>query len=186
MKRTPLVAATAILVIASTAVIATAHDRGGEGPRGPGRADVMFEQFDLNADGQVTRDEITAAGAKRFAEADSNGDGQLSPEEITAAAEARRAEMRERRGASRIERMMERHDANDDGTLSLEEMTKAAGEDRMERMFDHLDADEDGAITKAELDEMQGKRGSGRWFKRQGHDRGYDRGYRHGHGDRDN
>jgi len=167
MKRTPLIAAAVVLVVASSAVIATAHDRGGKDrPRGEGRAEMMFERFDLNADGQVTRDEVTAAAAQHFADADADGDGQLTAEELASAAEARQSERRGNRAANHVERMLERHDANDDGSLSLEEMTQGDGENRMDRMFEHLDADEDGVITKAELDEMKGMRGNGRGHKR--------------------
>ena len=172
MKRTSLIAAAALIAVASTAVIATANIRGdGDGPRdGRGGPAMMFERFDTNGDGQITREEAEAAAAAHFTEADGNGDGQLSAEELTAAAEARRAERESLRRASRIEQMIERRDTNGDGMLSLEEMTAQAGRGGgMDRMFDMLDADDDGIITKAEAEMAGDKRGHGRWGKRGGH-----------------
>ena len=148
------------MAVASTAVVATAHDRGDGMRGGPG---MIFEPFDINEDGEITRDEIAEAAAVRFTEADANGDGMLSLEEMQAAAEERRAK-RVQRGA---ERMLERADANGDGMLSLEEATAAREGGRFERMFDRIDADGDGVITQAEADEMRG-RGHGRGQR--GHD----------------
>ena len=171
MKRTSLITAAALIAVASTSVLATASGRDADNRRGPERGAMMFERFDLNKDGQVTREEVTTAAAAHFAEADANNDGQLSAEEMTAAAEAKANEQRAARMANRTADMIKRQDTNGDGQLSLEELTAIGGEDRMERMFDRLDADDDGTITKAELEDMDGKRG--------GHGRG---GERHGRG----
>lgn len=183
MTRTSLIAAVALIAVASTAVIATAHDRGGrgEGPReGRGPA-MLFERFDTDNDGSITKAEVEAAVAARFAEADANGDGQLSAEELAAAAEARRMERQAERQAARIDRMIERMDENGDGTLSLEEMAAMPEA----RMFDRLDADEDGVITQAEVEDMRGQRDGRRIGRGHGHDgdgRGYDR-WMHRYGD---
>jgi len=163
MKRKYLIATAALIAVASTAVVATAHDRGAGQRGGPG---MIFERFDINEDGQITRDEIVEAAAARFAETDANGDGMLSLEEMTAAAEERRAE-RVARGA---ERMLERADSDGDGMLSLEEATAAREGGRFERMFDRIDADGDGVITQAEADEMRG-RFMGRGHGPRGHDK---------------
>ena len=165
MKRTSLILGAAAIAVASTAVIATAHDRGA-GFRGgdrPGPA-MLIEEFDLDGDGKVTRDEIGRAAEARFAEADADGDGKLSVEELVDAAAERRAERR-----------IARHDTDGDGMLSLAEATAMAEHPRLDRMFDLLDADDDGAVTAAELEEMRGMMRDGHggrgWF-----------GGRHGHG----
>lgn len=159
MKRTNMIAAGAVLIaIASTAVVATAHDRG-NGPREGRGAEMLFETFDLDADGVITKAEIEGAAAARFAAADTDGDGNLSLEEMTAAREARDQE----RHADRVAKRLERHDTNGDGVLSLEEATAVAKTGRMEKMFDRIDADGDGTITKAEVEDAQGM------FRRGGH-----------------
>ena len=153
MNKLSLLTATFLIGIASTAVIATAKGGPG-GERGAG-VDQMFERVDTNQDGAITRAEIEAAGAARFATADTDGDGFLTVEEMTAAAESHDSERR----AKRVEARLDRLDANDDGKLSLEEMQ--AGSKRLDRMFDRLDADSDGAITKAEAEAAKMHRGKG-------------------------
>ena len=165
MKRTTLIAAAALIAVASTAVIATAHDRG-MGPRDARGPAMLFERFDTNSDGAITRAEIEAAALAHFTQADVNGDGQLTADEMAAAADARRAG----RQADRIAKRIEHHDTNGDGMLSLQEATAAAaaGDGRIERMFEHLDADGDGTITQAEAEATQGGHGRGRWGKGHG------------------
>ncbi|MCG6904028.1 MAG: hypothetical protein LJE68_15245 [Rhodobacter sp.] len=181
MKRTHLIAATALIGIAATAVIATAHERGDEAGMGRhGFGPVMLlEHFDTDSDGSITQAEIDAVAAEHFALADTDGDGKLSAAEMTAAAEARRAE----RVARRIEARIAEHDSDGDGMLSLEEATAGAADAGMGRMFERFDADGDGAITKAELESASGMFGRGHhrghdW----GHERGHDRGEHGGRG----
>ncbi len=108
-----------------------------------------FEALDSNADGQLTKAELKAHRAARFARADSNGDGLLSLEEMQAGAQAR--------ASKRAARMLDRLDSNDDGLLSQDEIASArrGGPDRM---FQRADTDGDGALTKAEFDAVAGKR----------------------------
>lgn len=150
MKRTTLIAGVALVAVAATSVIATAHDRGGKF----GGPEAMIEKFDANGDGAITKAEIQEAAAARFAQADTNGDGVLSAEEMTAAAQARSAKATGDRVAKRIEKL----DTNGDGQLSLDEM-QARGTERLDRMFDRADADGDGTLTLAELQEMKSKFG---------------------------
>lgn len=175
MQRIFVIAAAALIASGSTAVLATAHDRD-DRPGRDGPATMIFERFDLDGNGEVTREEATRAAAQHFAEADTDGDGLLSAEELAAHAEARQAERRAARMAERSARMLERHDADGDGMLSLEEMTAREGEDRLERLFAHLDVDEDGVINQAEVERMASGRGHSGWGKRLG------LGHEHGHG----
>lgn len=165
MKRTPLIAAATLIAVASTAVIATARDRGDAPREGRGGPVMLLERFDTNGDGAITKEEMQGAAAAHFAEADTNGDGMLSAGEMAAAAESRRAE----RQADRIAKRIERSDTDGDGMLSLQEATAAAEGRGMEQMFDRFDADNDGSITQAELEAAKGM---------------FERGRHGGHGDR--
>ncbi|WP_022702677.1 EF-hand domain-containing protein [Pseudorhodobacter ferrugineus] len=174
----------AALVAASFSTVAQADAGGRGGDRGGDRGGPMFNfvETDANADGNVTKEEITAYHAAKIAAMDTDKDGNLSAAELIAGQVARDAARQAERGAKMVQRMMERQDANKDGVLSVEEMTPPAG--RGDKMFDRIDADGDGAISKAEADTMgdkMGKRGKGRDGEHRGkgkHDRG-------GRGDRD-
>lgn len=124
---------------------------------------AKLEKIDINQDGNITKDEVSAHRADRFASADLNGDTLISPEEFEAFAEAER----ERRQQERQARMFAKLDANGDGSISADE--HAAMDQRMDRMFDRVDKDDDGVITEAEreaakekMKERRGKRGWGR------------------------
>jgi Ca2+-binding EF-hand superfamily protein len=137
--------AAAILAGATAQAIAEGHGmkRDGHGPR------PAFEELDADGDGGITRDEMKAHMAARFARADADGDGLLTRDEMLARAEEQAAERR----AKRIDRMMDRLDADGDSALSLAEMQARADG----RRFDRADADGDGRITKAEMEEMRAK-----------------------------
>lgn len=149
MNRSALWVTGALVVVMGTAGIASARGYGdGErGPRGAGM-EKMFEQIDADKDGKITKDEMDAFRAARFAAVDTDSDGKLSQEELGAARDARRLE--------RQQQMVERLDQNDDGLLSAEELAAAGPKRGPEAMFDRLDADNDGALT---LEEMQQARG---------------------------
>ena len=139
MKHTVFITLVVLGAASLTAGIATARAAGGD-------ATPVFEELDANADGQVTREEISAARQARFAATDSNGDGALSLEELTAQVEER--------AKKRAERMLERRDANGDGVLSEDEL----GPDRRaEARFDRLDQDGDGSLSKAEFEAARDK-----------------------------
>ncbi len=149
------------LVLALTATTVLAADRGGQ------RFD--FSTFDADGNGEITQAEVTAAAASRFANADSDGNGLLSKEEILAQMQARTNGNASDRFERRIDRMISHLDANDDGSISLEEQQAS---DRTSRMFERLDADDSGTISQAEADaakERGGKRGG---KNKRGGDRG--------------
>ena len=120
----------------------------------------MIEKFDANADGAISKAEIEAVKAARFAEADANGDGTLTMDEIETWREAER----ERRMENRKKRMFERQDVNGDGVISIEEF-----ETRGMPMFDRIDANGDEVLSSDELEAMKSHRGERRgWHHRRG------------------
>lgn len=147
MKKVLILAVAMTTTLGVTAVQADGHKGGREKP--------AFTELDANNDGKVTQAEMLqfrqAKGAERFAAADTNNDGKLSKDELTAAADGRRAR--------RVEKMMDRLDANNDGFLEQSEMAPKEG--RGSRMFSRADKDGDGALSQAEYDAL-GKRGGNR------------------------
>lgn len=160
MKRALIISALVATAIGVTSVAALAKDGGprGHGPR------INFEEADLNSDGMLTTEEMTAFAKARFDLADTNGDGGLSVEEMTARAQV---EMQER-FAKRSTRILEHKDTNKDGILSFDEMKPDS--DRTEKMFSRLDKDADGAISAEEFETA--RQGHGK--KRFGHGGGQD------------
>ncbi|MEM9583407.1 MAG: calcium-binding protein [Pseudomonadota bacterium] len=132
-----------VLTIAGTAMVAPTLGSAKErGPR------INFEMLDTDKSGEITRAEMEAAGAVRFARADADGDGFLTKEELSKEAGER--------AQRRMERMFERRDANSDGKLSAEELRP--NEERVAKRFSKLDADKSGGISKAEFDAMKAAR----------------------------
>lgn len=145
--KTKLVLAGVGLALAMTPIMAQA--KGGHGPR------VMFEELDADGNGSITEAEMQAHRAARFTTADTDEDGSLSRAELEAQMKSGDEDRMERR----LNRMMDRLDADDNGALSQEELAQAGG-DRRGRGFLRLDKDGDGAVSKAEFDEMgKGRRG---------------------------
>jgi len=102
-----------------------------------------FEQIDVNADGFVTQDEMTAHRAAMFAEKDTDSDGALSKDEMRAGMMARMEK--------RLDHMFSRMDADNDGKLAQSEMGHKGA-----RMFSKLDTDGDGKISKDEAKKIRG------------------------------
>ncbi len=130
------------------------HHHGGmhgemKGGMGPG---PMFDRFDTDKDGRISKEEMRAGTDKIFAEADTNKDGFVSKEEMEAHHKAMHDKMR---GAMR-DRMQERWKAADkdgDGSLSKAEVD-AAKMTHLSRDFDKLDKNKDGKLTPDEIRAM--------------------------------
>jgi Ca2+-binding EF-hand superfamily protein len=129
------------------------------------RAARAFEKVDANADGQITQEELLAAGddhmkgmghrrhrggwghmpgaehadrsAETFAALDKDGNGQLSSEEFARLREVRAEQMK--KGA------FARMDRNGDGVLSKDEFPPFTAH------LKELDTDQDGKVTREEL-----------------------------------
>jgi Ca2+-binding EF-hand superfamily protein len=127
--------------------------------QGPTR--LIFSDFDADANGEVTLEELRAAGANRFAEADTDGSGALSRDELLARSQARTE--------TRVDRLLERADADGNGELTAEELETAReqgprhgrgpglrGQRRgpdAERMFERMDVDNSGTVSEAEFND---------------------------------
>ena len=128
-----------------------------------------FETLDADGNGSITQAEFDAAHAARFAAADADSDGALTSEELIAHISAQRDGGRERRIARMAERMIDRFDTDENGSISAEEF---AATSRSEHMIERLDEDGNGEISASEAEAAKGKRGKhGKRRGRQG-DRG--------------
>jgi hypothetical protein len=124
------------------------QEQGGEQEQAPEKsfAERMFERLDNNGDGQI--DEEEAAGGRRpldMAKADADQSGGISLEEF-------KTYMTNRR----VDRMLDRFDANKDGKIQADEIPEGRFAERMKS----LDKDGDGVITRDELAKAEwGRRG---------------------------
>lgn len=115
-----------------------AHQRSGGDQRGQGaRLQRLIENFDTNADGDITQAEIDTARTARLAEFDANSDGALSLEEFEALwLDAMRDRMVDRFQShdddgdglvtgeefnQRFANLVSRHDQNGDGLLNTDD-----------------------------------------------------------------
>lgn len=146
------------LTLAALAVSTATLGIAGFAHAGPkwGGHDKMLEKLDTDGDGAITKAEVEAAKAAKFAEADANGDGSLTMAELEAFKEAERT----RRMEAMKQRMFEKSDTNGDGAISLDEF-----ESRGAPMFERADADGDGVISADEIEAMKEKRGKRGWHR---------------------
>ena len=143
--------------IGGTAVAVKAEARGPHGKPGD-RAEWLFERYDANNDGKITKDEITAARKASITKYDADKDGQLSLDEFQGVFNEI---MRHR-----MVRMFQKLDRDGDAKVSEAEIAR-----RVDRMMAHLDRNDDGEIERGEL-------------KRKHKDRDHDRDERGHHGER--
>lgn len=120
------------------------------------QADMQFARLDTNGDGQIGPDEIAAIADAMHA---MGGPGAPPPPPPPGAAPQGDTPppppppggMRGRHGMGGMGggRILERADANGDGTISREEFRAQSL-----KRFDRLDANHDGSVTKDEIDAM--------------------------------
>lgn len=132
----------AIAILGAAAVTASAGYRG-HGPHGGGFGETLFEKFDANSDGKITKDEIAAVRKDRFAKYDANKDGTLSLEEYKGLF----AEMMQQR----MVRSFQKLDRDGDGKVTDAEMAR-----KLDRLMAHLDRDDNGEIEKSDLRRPKG------------------------------
>lgn len=128
---------------------------------GDGPMSMMFDRFDTDGDGTVTKEEIAAKRAADAVALDANGDGKLSAEELVAA-DLRRMQQRVE---ERVKARIAAQDIDGDGMLSAAEL---AMPDMPAMMFQRLDANGDGALDKDELAAAKARK-QGRMAERGGH-----------------
>lgn len=127
----------------------------------PGRTGGLFFQvFDVNKDGEISRDEIKNA-SKILMKLDVNGDKRLSRREIGGDSQRRIGQSRSSRTGraqdnSRTESGRERfvvrvfeNDKNNDGKVTNSEIP-----DRMKELFEIGDLNDDGALSRREVNEV--------------------------------
>lgn len=130
---------------------------------------ATFAELDTTGDGKITEEDLLAGAKARLAEVDTDGNGEISDAESLASAQARIAEMMQGRtmgprgmtvetmAAEMAKRMLAEHDANKDGTLSLDEIAPQTG---FARLIDRFDTDDDNAINQAEYDAAKAEMGA--------------------------
>jgi Ca2+-binding EF-hand superfamily protein len=136
---------------------------GGFAQRG-GMFATTFAELDLNGDGQITEEDLTAAAQSHFADVDTDGNGKLDAAELATAMQARITERMQGRtmgprgmdadtmSARMAERILDARDADNDGALSLAELEPEKG---FGRVIDRFDTDDDNAVSQAEFDEAK-------------------------------
>jgi hypothetical protein len=153
MKKTLIAALLGATLLTGGAVAAVQNDtQPQDAPRHRMHDPLMMA--DANKDGIVTRDEVSASVAARFARLDANKDGKITREERQAAREAMGRGMGKRMrggpdGAGRPggPGMRRGPDANGDGVLTLAEQQAQAL-----KRFDFVDRNGDGKADQAERD----------------------------------
>lgn len=121
---------------------------GGKGPGHGKKLARMFEKFDQNSDGVITKDEVSAALDAHFKSADADGNGSVTLDEFRAAALAESKPMQVR--------AFQRLDRDGDGTVTTDEFNKAS-----DRMFSRLDRNGDGMMEPGRGSGKQGGQGAG-------------------------
>lgn len=118
----------------------------------PGGGDPLVRILDVDANGEISSDEIAKAG-DRLKALDKNGDGKITREEIGPPRPPVGPDGRPPEGfrpdAERFVQFMKQQDKNGDGKLSKDEV----GE-RMQGFFDRIDANSDGVLDDVELKQM--------------------------------
>ena len=148
-----VLAAAALFGTASLAV--QADYRGGHegrhgGTMGPGRAEMLFEKFDTNHDGKITKAEIAAVEKDSLAKYDADKNGALSIGEFQG--------LFDEIMHQRMVRMFQHLDRDGDGKITEAELAQP-----MDNMMARMDRDGKGEISKSDMQKP-------RWFHHRGDD----------------
>ena len=101
-----------------------------------------FEEFDIDKDGKVSKEEIRERREIAVQSMDLNGDEKLSAEELM--------QQHSKRAQFSVNRMIKKLDSNGDGSLSFAELENGQRVGTLRKLFDRLDKDDDGYISKDE------------------------------------
>jgi EF hand len=125
------------------------HGGGDAGMMGGGAGMQPMELADADKNGEITFDEFKKAAGDRFVLADVNKDGKVTVEEMAAAIEKMRTERM-------AKRMIERFDADNDGSVTLAEI-----ENGQKKIYALMDRNDDGKIVAGEMPRHGGKHHKG-------------------------
>jgi Ca2+-binding EF-hand superfamily protein len=107
-----------------------------------------FSVADADSNGVLSSDELAEYSKRKseakIAEMDTNTDGEIDAAELTANIKSKSDEMAAKRAAKMIEKL----DADGNGTLSTSEFPKKS---MPNRIFNHIDANDDGALSANEI-----------------------------------
>lgn len=147
-SRTKILGGTLAAVAVAATVFAVGHAQagggwGGRGPHGGGFGGArmggeVFDQFDADKDGVLTKAEVDAFRADRIRRFDGNGDSRLGLDEFQGlwAEMTRPVQVR----------AFQFVDADGDGQVSDEEMRRP-----LDALFARVDRDDDGSVARDEL-----------------------------------
>lgn len=127
----------AAAVIGGAAFAVEAGYRGHDGKSGK-HAEWMFERFDANRDGKITKAEIEASRKASMSKYDADKDGQLSLDEFQG--------LFNEIMRHRMVRMFQKLDRDGDAKVSEAEIAR-----KTDRMMGWLDRDENGEIERSEM-----------------------------------
>lgn len=151
MKTTLFMAALA----AGITLAATADAREGQGPRmNMPSFEELDANADGSVTSEEIATAMQARGAARFAETDSNGDGALSAEEMIAAADQNRQDRMADRVARQIEKADTNGDGLLQADELAAQMDDRRGQSP-DRLFNRFDVDEDGSLSAEEFADAQ-------------------------------
>ena len=101
-----------------------------------------FEEFDIDKDGKVSKEEIRERREIAVQSMDLNGDQKLNADELM--------QQYTKRAQLSVNRMIKKLDSNGDGSLSFAELENGQRVGTLRKLFDRLDKDDDGYISKEE------------------------------------
>lgn len=126
---------------------------------------IDFATLDTDKDGKISVAEMEAFRTARVAAMDSDQDGKLSAAELSAMHMARM----QVRADAMAARMIERHDADGDGFLTVAELATPPAP---QRLFERADTDGDGALSAAEVEAARERMAGMRDGRGKGHGHG--------------